>query len=292
MKILILCPYYERPILVQNALNSLLKANEFYQDWVFALIDDGSSAKGRPIVESVLKDHQQKLLFYDTHCPKDNRDGAERCVGYYCNEAIKTANPDLIMFLGDDDELFPSFLKDIVEFFHAHDRQVTSYSHVIPYNPAFEISSAVPVVTEGCSLNRKTSPVRVAGRIDASQMVWTKDVHHRFELWFTDNVWRSLDFDLMMRYYHLRGKKDGRSPFTGLISQYKGIHSSNMLTNAAKDLKGYDQEHIRRRTSIEEIVRLCLKYTGEERKRIARIGMRIHGDTSELLSLFHGEMEF
>jgi len=38
MKFLILMSYYNRPIIVENALNSILRANEHHQDWHLAMM--------------------------------------------------------------------------------------------------------------------------------------------------------------------------------------------------------------------------------------------------------------
>lgn len=51
MKILILSSYYNRPILVERMLDSILVANQYHTDWELAILDDNSPIPLEPIIQ-------------------------------------------------------------------------------------------------------------------------------------------------------------------------------------------------------------------------------------------------
>ena len=61
--ILILSTYYNRPKLVRNTLNSILKANVHHQNWKLIFGDDGSPIPGEPIAREILSDHIDQIEF-------------------------------------------------------------------------------------------------------------------------------------------------------------------------------------------------------------------------------------
>ena len=109
MKILILCSYYNRPILLRNALNSILRADEYHQDWELAFGDDGSEIPGKPIVEEVLKDHLDHVRCYHSNMKFEDKIENGLILGTMANEAMQDSDADIGFMLCDDDELVPTY---------------------------------------------------------------------------------------------------------------------------------------------------------------------------------------
>src|SRR4051812_40636900 len=99
MKILILMSYFNRPLLLKNALNSILKADEHHSNWELAFADDNSKIPGRPIVEEILKEHLKKIRFFNTGMSLADKLKDGICLGKYGNIAIRESAADVAIIL-------------------------------------------------------------------------------------------------------------------------------------------------------------------------------------------------
>jgi len=206
--------------MVQNALKSVLRANENYNDWELAFIDDSSFVPGRSICEEILGDHIDKVRFYNTDMTPEEKLKTGGMVGREMNQAIADSDADIAIMLCDDDELHPQYLKKLNEWFSSHDEDVC-FSHVIPYNPIFELSEFVP--QKPCEFNHMGS-IEAFAQLDASQVAWRISVSARF----AENRTKCLDANF---YQQL-----GTIPYSGFISQYKGLHVAQLGEWECEDL--------------------------------------------------------
>lgn len=207
-----------RPKLVRNALNSVLKANEFYEDWEMAFIDDSSPKPGRAIAESIMKDHLHKVKFYHTSMYLSEKKKTDGMVGRFMNLAMKESNADIGIMLCDDDELHPHYLRDINQYFQDRPEVGYCYSNIQIYLPGWERSENVENISG--PWNQYNTPISAADRIDASQVAWRIPLCKEHQAWFAENRTRSLDATIYDALY----KVCGPCVYTGMVSQYKGVH--------------------------------------------------------------------
>ena len=118
-KILVLLFYYNRPNLVKIALKSILEHS--YSNWEIAFIDDASEIPGKTIVEELLKEHLNKIKFYNTNDSIENKlsRGQEHgsIFGKYAQIAVEESDADYVLMLCDDDALYPGYLENLNKYF-------------------------------------------------------------------------------------------------------------------------------------------------------------------------------
>lgn len=245
MKILILQSYYNRPILLRNAISSILAANEHHQNWEIVHGDDGSAIPGRPIVESILKDHLDKITFVRSDLTIDDKLQQGLLIGRMANDAIKNSNADIALVLCDDDELCPEYLKNLSDFYEQNEDVLYAYSKIHLYNPL--VQSSVGTNNLNHKYNQHTTPIEPAGKVDISQVSWRLDCCNKFGAWFQDTTKSVLDKpwikDTDKGFFENLYEKCGDCFPTGIVGQYKGIHDYQLLwhKNARVDqLRQYD----------------------------------------------------
>lgn len=240
MKVLILLSYFERPILVLNALTSVLESHKHHQDWELVFGDDGSLKKGKPIAEKILVDHLDRVRFVDSEMSLEDKLEKGILLGKYANEEILRSDADLVVTLSDDDELVPTFLRDVSEFFDKHSDVMYAYSKVHLYNP---------LTQESCSVNNATGkynswigPINPVNKIDASQVVFRADCFRKHDVRYpittndlAEKPWvKNLDGALFDQLY----QKFGDCVPTNLIGQFKGIHDYQLVWHKKKGVSG------------------------------------------------------
>lgn len=219
-KILILLFYYERPNLVRIALNSIKTHN--YKNWEIGFIDDGSETPGEPIVREILKDHLDKIRFYntnDTIQTKIERNKEHGSIfGKLAQEAINDSNSDYVVMLCDDDALYPEYFNNLNTYFNDHPDEKYVYSHIHTYDPILTKLEDNPPY-EFHHLN-KTEPINPYFNIDMSQVSWRRksfvDANIKFPYPMTANL-DSVIFNQMFN-------KFGPCKFSGFIGEYKGMY--------------------------------------------------------------------
>ncbi len=244
---MILMSYFNRPILVKNALNSILLANEHHQNWELLFGDDGSKIAGKPIVEEILKDHLQKITFAQSGMTFDQKIANGLVLGKYCNEAIKKSNADIAIMLCDDDQIHPNYLKNLDEFFDNNPQIMYCYSKIHIYNPLLQDMKQISNLAE--RYNKWNAPINPANKVDASQVAWRLDCCKKNNAWFVESTKLTSDKpwikDTDKSFFENLYEKCGDCFPTSFVSQYKAIHDYQLLwhkSGTESDLRIYNQK--------------------------------------------------
>lgn len=96
----IITPTYNREVLVQRTIHSVLK--QTYQNWELVVVDDGSTDKTEEIMKSFLSDARIKYI------KKENTGQA-----HSLNVGVSHATKEFIVFLDSDDEAYPNWLEEV-----------------------------------------------------------------------------------------------------------------------------------------------------------------------------------
>lgn len=246
LKILILMAYFNRPLLVKNALKSILEANPHHQNWHLVFGDDGSSVPGRPIAEEILKDHLSKVTFIESNHTFDDKIRDGLILGRYANDIMLNSDADVALMLCDDDELFPTYLANLSKFFTDNPEILYCYSKIHLYNPLLQKSDSVNNLTG--KYNQWKGPIHPVGKVDASQVAWRLDCCKKYGAWFAESTkciegkpWtRDTDRSL----FEQLDKKCGLCYPTGFVGQYKAVHDYQLLWHkdvSAASLWSYHQ---------------------------------------------------
>lgn len=246
LKILILMAYYNRPILVRNALKSIVKANDYYQNWHLLFGDDGSIYPGKPIVEEILGHLVEKVTFVQTALTLESKIANGLLIGGFANEAMKNSDADIGLILCDDDELEENYLQNLNRYFMENPDVLYAFSKIYLYNPLTQSSKDV------CNLSNKynqfETPINPVGKVDASQVSWRLDCCKKNGAWFAETTksiegkpWtRDTDKSFFQNLYD----KCGPCHPTGFVGQYKGVHDYQLLWHKnvqPKSLEAYDK---------------------------------------------------
>lgn len=248
LKILILMVYYNRPLLVKNALNSILRSNELHQNWELLFGDDNSIIPGKPIAEDILKDHLSKITFVNSNLSIEEKLQKGLVLGKFANEAIKRSDADIAITLCDDDELHPKYLFNLNNYFLNNQNILYCYSNVLVFNPIIQKTSDIDENIIFQRYNKFNEPINPVGKVDSSQVAWRLDCCKKYDAWFADSTkfvnekpWtRDTDRSLFENLY----EKCGLCHPTGFVSQYKGIHDYQLLWHknvTIESLKIYDK---------------------------------------------------
>lgn len=227
-KILIVLPYYDRPQIVLNALNSVIIANEYYDNWHLAIIDDGSKSPIKPIAEDVLRDVLDKVSFYNTECSVEDKLNNRGLLGKFINQAVNDIPADIELCLPDDDALYHDYLLNLNKYMNDNPNVEACYSNVLIYNPIKEPPQDSLDRMIGFWNKRKESIDRLSGVLDICQIAVRSIIHKKYSLWCGESD--TLDVDWKM------GRRAEKSKliveYTGFISQYKGIHDNQLSVRA------------------------------------------------------------
>lgn len=253
LKILILMSYYQRPILVRRALNSILVANELHQNWELGFGDDGSAVPGRPIVEDVLRDHFAQVSFAQTDMTFEDKIQQGLLLGKMANQAMRESNADIAFILCDDDLIVPDYLKNLSDFFVNNPDVPYCHSKLFIYNP-IQNSERTADNKYNKWADQKVCPVN---NLDASQVAWRLDCSKSHGAWFEEST-KAVEgkpwvMDTDKGFFKNLYAKCGESHPTGFFGQCKGIHDYQLLwhKNSFKD-------------SLLEYNRMCNKLAGVE----------------------------
>ena len=224
--VLILMPYYNRPVDVLRALESIEK--QTYKNWKLAFIDDGSDLPGEEVVKKYFPENLWKnIYFYNTTDTKeikkqrilDNSDifGAnDKNAGHwfvpFMNLAISEIKHDIAIFLCDDDFLKQDYLTKLVNFYDNHEDCKYSYCDILLYQieeSKFYISSE----PNRFSFYKDVLPYF---KLDGSQVSWTKECYE-------DGCKFSEDLHVYWdaEWFKVLSDKYGLCKYNKLMGQYK-----------------------------------------------------------------------
>ena len=217
-------------------MNSVLKADEFHQNWEMVFCDDGSKIAGEPIVREVLGDKVSKVSFVNTNMSFDDKLAKGLIVGSIANSSMRNSDADLAIILCDDDELHPQYLKNLSDFFQENQDVDYCYSKIHIYNPLFQDSEAVESLSN--TYNQFDGPIDPAGKVDATQVAWRISCFKEKGAMFTDTT-KSAKLpmlnDIDRSFFQSLYKNCGLCHPTGFVAQYKGVHDYQLLWHKSKD---------------------------------------------------------
>ena len=232
--------YFNRPLLVRKSLNSILLASEYHQDWELAFGDDNSKFPGKPIVEDVLKDHLGKINFYNSGLSFEEKIKRGLILGELANQAIQKSDAEVGIILQDDDQLVPTYLKKLSDFFLNNPKVMYGYSKVHIYNPLYEDVDNVDNLDH--KYNKCNMPVNPVNNIDASQLAFRLSCCKEYDAWFgTTTLQReSMPWakDTDKTFFENLYEKLGDTSPIDVVGQYKAIHEYQLLWHKKTDENG------------------------------------------------------
>lgn len=219
MKVLILLPFYNRPNMVVNALNSV--EDSTHRDFELYFIDDCNWDESPGLGWKVLRDFYGTIPNYVTYeaiaddVQQKRLNGSRH--GEFMNRAILESDADITITLCDDDALFSDYLANLNTYFSEHD-DVYTYCHVRTFNPFVELPN--PYLPKRHYFTNVTGAIAPSCRVDSSQVAIRRDKHVLFAPRQTVN----LDADLFTRMY----QEYGPCNFMGCEGQYKAIFDDQL----------------------------------------------------------------
>ncbi len=231
-KIAILLLYFERPNMVRNALRSIVKSNDNYDNWYLMAFDDGSDVPLGPIVDEELAciDFRTKTCVIRNETTVEEKINSGGMLGFRLNQlmdaAINQIGVDAFVILCDDDELHPEYLKKLNDYFINNPDVLSCYSNVIFYNPLVETSDNITTDQEKCTLvklNSHNQPINGCGKVDASQVAWRS---HCYTMGARFPFPTPKDHDAGL--FNSLAQYCGPMHPTGFVGQYKGVHSKQL----------------------------------------------------------------
>lgn len=222
LKVLLLLPYFDRPNMVRNPLNTI--KNLTYPNWELAFIDDGSIIHGRPVVEEVLADYLDRTRFYrleDSVEQKLKQGGSK--FGGEMNQAMLDSDADLVVTICDDDGIVEDSLEHLTDFYEKNPEVMYAYSHVKTYDPTKETAGPHVKGTQNW-YNRSTADIEPVCQMDCSQMSFRMRCFTKGIVKWPSPKTACLDADMLGQ---LR-EKYGLCKFSGYFLQYKGVYPGQM----------------------------------------------------------------
>lgn len=231
MKILILLPYYNRPIFVRRTLESILEANRYHSDWSLFFFDDNSPISGEPIVNDILQLHLEKVVIHRSNQTIEDKVENGLMLGKAANEIMRQSDADIVITLGDDDELVPTYLRDISHYFEKHPDEMYCYSKVYIFNPLFPHTKNQKN-TSGI-YNKWFFPIDPVNKLDSSQVAFRLDCVKKHNICYPESSKGELpygvNFDASL--FKQLFEKFGEINHTNLVAQYKGVHDYQLIWN-------------------------------------------------------------
>lgn len=227
-------------------MQSILKSHEFYPYWEMVLADDGSKIPARPVAEEILRDHLDRVTFIVNDISFEDKIERGLILGEYGNRAIDQSTADIAIILCDDDELVPTYLRDLASYFETHPEVLYCYSKTHLYNPLIQKSEDVNNIVG--KYNQWEGPINPAGKVDGSQVAWRLSCFREYGVRFTTTTkvvpGKPWVVDTDKGIFQSLFEKCGMCYPTGLVSQYKGIHDYQLLWHknaTAESLLEYDK---------------------------------------------------
>lgn len=113
MKISVILTSYNRPKLIQHAVQSVQK--QTYSNWELFIVDDNSNAETQRVLANIAKS-EPKCILIQSNVKEEDRPKTTRyatCI----NMAIPKLTGDLVTYLTDDDIYYPKRFRKMVDVF-------------------------------------------------------------------------------------------------------------------------------------------------------------------------------
>ena len=217
LRILILIAYFQRPKIVEFALQSIRQLE--YVNFDLFIVDDGSQTQPH-IQDITLEVLGEKLYsrtgFYicgDTPEQKKAQGGSRH--GHFLNEIILASSAELALICCDDDAILPDYLTNLDQWFRANPDKKYGYSHVRIFDPTKESPFGIDKRAHWTNLD---VPVHPVNRIDSSQVVFRTECFKKGGCRFPSPQTRNLDAALFQQLFD----RYGPCYPMGFDGQYKG----------------------------------------------------------------------
>lgn len=237
MKITILGSYYNRPKLLKKSIESLLRADYYHSDWEYFLCDDGSDYPGRLVVEDVLEGKRMahKVHFLDTNMGIEEKLVNGIVIGEYANRILEQCTGEVAITLADDDELVDTHLRDLSKYFTENPENMYCWSKVHIFNPLLQSTFKLNNVVG--DFNKWEGSLNPTNKLDTSQVAYRVSCAKLHGVRYPVNT--KIDEqpalgNIDAGFFDSLWNKFGDCPYSGLISQYKGIHDYQMVWHKKK----------------------------------------------------------
>ena len=232
-KFLIILAYYERPKVFLNSLKSILDIS--YPEFEVHFIDDGSIYKGEPIVRDVCASIIEKFKFdYINNTIEQKKQQGGSIHGSYLNKAINESNADHVIILCDDDAIFPNFLTNLNTFLNL-DENINKdyfYHNMVLYDSLKEnYLDGVNKMDFSYFTNVHKTPINCAGKVDSSQVTFSRKSFIDFNLSYPSPQTSSLDLTIFNKMF----SNWGHCTYSGLVSQVKSNNQDNLVRKDRRD---------------------------------------------------------
>lgn len=226
LKYELLIPYYKRPKIVLNALESIAKID--YDNWHLTFIDDSGDDSFREAFFNYGLD-KDKIKYTAIMMSDDEKIKIGGSIyGKYLNNAIQETNADVIIVICDDDAIFSNYLSNLNKFYADNPNKVWCYSNIKFFNPETEHYSLAQ--RQNNPLNAHVDPIAPSCVVDNSQVSFKKKALVEKNLWYPYPYTKDLDSVIFGKIF----AHWGPCPFANCYSQYKGWFN-NQLSQRKKD---------------------------------------------------------
>lgn len=220
LKFEILLPYYKRPRMVRNALDSVER--QTYGNWHLTFIDDS----GDDLFKETLEQYHfgDKAAYVATmHSEKDKRNQGGSAHGQFMNEAIRNSDADVVIILCDDDALTHEYLERLNVFYSSTDA-VWSYCYLHFYDPLkerYENALRKPFDKRN-GLNTYDEPIMPSCRVDSAQVTFRKFIFEKVQ--YPSPQTKNLDASMFQMVHTFWGN----CVPNGIIGQVKGFSGDQL----------------------------------------------------------------
>ena len=235
LKIELILPYYKRPKIVLNTLESISKST--YTNWHLTFIDDSGNEDFKETFLnygfnpeqityiSIMMPDWQKVAF----SPNDEGGSVFGC---YVNRVIDKTDADIIYLICDDDAITYDFLEKLNLFFIQNQEQVWCYSACMFYDPEKEHYTKADQYLNDESerwrvnhgFNRYTQPISPGGILDSCQIAFRKRAFVEKNVWYPFPRTKGLDGYVFIHMYN----NWGPCSFTNICGIYKAQFSQTL----------------------------------------------------------------
>jgi len=236
LKFELIIAYYKRPKIVLNALESIIKST--YENWHLTFIDDSGDDSFKETFLNYGFD-SNKITYTPILMSDDEKNKIGGSIfGKYVNNTIRDTDADIIILICDDDAIFPDYMDNLNIFYNLNPEKMWGYCHLEFYNPEIEHYTQSTKIISNTSfvdavVNRSTTPINPAYRVDSSQVSFRKQAFTDFNVWYPHPYTANLDAHIFKDMYNALGL----CHFTNIYGQYKGCFS-NQLGNRIRTGQG------------------------------------------------------
>lgn len=223
LKFEILLPYYKRPQIVLNTLNSI--KNSSYDNWHLTFIDDSGDDSFRSTIMNFGFDDSKFTYVPIMMSDQEKIDVGDSMHGKFMNEAIINSDADIILPICDDDALVYDYMEKLNDYYNSDESIVWSYCHINYYDPYKETYLESTPETDNGSLNypylnSNTESLNPHMCKDFSQVTFRRKCFTETNIFYPYPKTHDLDAYIFEKFFHVWGP----CPFNGLRGQHKGWH--------------------------------------------------------------------